>query len=85
MQAVLTDSHVLVGANGELLMISSTLAEPEIYSAVPSEMSIDRVVSRSVPFDIEATRDENELRYVEWLQSERGLQVSLPDAVLATT
>jgi hypothetical protein len=70
---VLSDSTDLIASAGELFMISSTLAEPEIHRALPQAMAIERVASRSVPFDIEALRGDGEEDYVAWLSAERGL------------
>jgi hypothetical protein len=75
LQEVLRDSPKLVAQSGELLMISSTLAEPEIRDAVPSTMSLERVASRLVPFDLETVRGDSEKDHVQWLKAERGLEV----------
>jgi methylase of polypeptide subunit release factors len=76
LEQVLKDSEALVAPHGELLMISSTLAEPEINEALPSSMRMEPVASRRVPFDIEAVRGEGERRYIDWLKNERGLETS---------
>jgi methylase of polypeptide subunit release factors len=73
LKQVLTDSPRLITMSGELFLISSTLAEPEIIEAIPAGMSWDRIVSRSVPFDIEALRGDGEEEHLRWLQQERGL------------
>ena len=57
-------------------MISSALAEPEIHDSVPSSMTLERLVARRVPFDIEAVRGKDEKEHVKWLIDERGLQRS---------
>lgn len=73
LQQVLKDAPSLIRPGGELLIISSALAEPEIKNAVSNEMSIEEVARRLVPFDIEAIRGEDEDEYVSWLRTERGL------------
>lgn len=75
LQQVLRDSATLIASDGEMFMISSTLAEPEIRAAVPPTMAIERIASRSVPFDIEAVRGDDEGEHIAWLRSERGLEV----------
>jgi len=75
LEQVLRDSPTLISPEGELLMISSRLAEQEIASSLPSAMTAKLVASRLVPFDIEAVRGEGEAEYVQWLREERGLQV----------
>lgn len=75
LQQILQDAPKLISASGELLVISSTLAEPEIRGAVPSSMTLEEVARRMVPFDIEAIRGEGEDEYVSWLRTERGLEV----------
>jgi hypothetical protein len=64
----------LIAPSGELYMISSRLAEPEITTTVAPNMTIERIVSRSVPFDVEAIRREGADAYIQWLRGERGLE-----------
>lgn len=75
LQRVLRDAESLLAPTGELFMISSTLAEPEIREAVPASMTLEVIASRSVTFDVEAIRGEDEKQHVSWLRSERGLEV----------
>ena len=74
LQQVIRDSVHLLSAKGEMLMISSTLAEREIFESVPSEISIQKVIARKVPFDIESMRGESEKQYLTWLRDDRGLE-----------
>ena len=74
LEQVVNDSASLIAPDGELLMISSALAEPEIVGAIPSSMHLERVASRRVPFDIEAIRGDDEEPYIAWLKRERGLE-----------
>jgi methylase of polypeptide subunit release factors len=75
LEQVLRDSPRLISASGELLMISSTLAEPEIRGSLPSKMNLVEVARRLVPFDIEAVRGEGEDEHISWLRAERGLEM----------
>lgn len=75
LQQVLRDAAALIAPDGELFMISSTLAEPEINAAVSRTMTMERIASRLVPFDIEAVRGDNEEEHIAWLRQERGLEV----------
>jgi hypothetical protein len=75
LQQVLRDAPTLLSPSGELLIISSTLAEPEIRSALPSDMDVEEAARRLVPFDIEAIRGEGEDEHISWLRTERGLEM----------
>jgi methylase of polypeptide subunit release factors len=75
LQQVLVDAPNLISPNGELFIISSALAEPEINGAMSSNMTIEEVARRLVPFDIEAIRGEGEDEYISWLRAERGLEL----------
>ena len=76
LQQVIRDAPALLSRRGEMFVISSSLAEPEVMEAVPKEMNVDRVASRIVPFDIEAVRGDGGTPYIQWLKEERGLQES---------
>ena len=65
----------MISARGELFVISSALAEPEIKNALPSNMRAEEVARRGVPFDIEAIRGEGEDEHISWLRAERGLEM----------
>lgn len=74
LQQVVRDSAQLLANGGEMLMISSTLAEREIFESVPADIAIQKVIARKVPFDIESMRGEGEKHYLSWLRDERGLE-----------
>lgn len=75
LEQVLRDVATLISPGGELFMISSTLAEPEIKGATPANMTIQQIAGRLVPLDIEAIRSEDEQKHISWLRAERGLEV----------
>ena len=75
LEQVLRDAASLISPSGELFVISSTLAEPEINRAVPTNMTIQQIARRLVPFDIEAIRGEDEQKHISWLRAERELEV----------
>lgn len=79
---VLTDSGSLIAPQGELYMVSSTLADPEIKAALPAGMTCRVMAARTVPFDIEAVRGQNEREHVTWLHKERGLKKGPNGALL---
>lgn len=74
LEEVIRDAERLISPTGELFLISSTLAEPEIKSAVAKNMTINQVARRLVPFDIESIRGTDAEGHISWLRSERGLE-----------
>jgi methylase of polypeptide subunit release factors len=75
LQRVLRDCRLLTNEQGELFMISSTLAEPEIRVACQADVVVEKVASRMVPLDLEAVRGPHSKEHIEWLRTERGLDV----------
>lgn len=64
----------LLSPTGVMVIVASTMAEPEIMAALPSTFECERVAEMDVPFQVEALSTENPDRYLTWLLSERGLR-----------
>jgi methylase of polypeptide subunit release factors len=71
---VISDVNILVAKGGELAVVISQLAYPELSASVPSGWTCQMVGSMTVPFNIEAIEGPTAAAHINWLESERGLR-----------
>jgi len=74
LESVARDAKSLLATKGQLVMIISEMATPELLAAVPDGFVAKKIQSRGVPFNVGAVRGETAL--LSWLVAERGLERS---------
>lgn len=77
LEQVIGDASTLLKPAGTLVIVASTLAEPEILASVPDGFEASRAVALDVPFRVESVLSSRDLEHSEWhdwLVQERGLR-----------
>ncbi len=72
LSALVSDSESLISEDGQLVVVVSEMAEPNLQCAVPKGIEVRLVVKREVPFSIGPLNRAPKV--LDWLRNEQGLK-----------